>query len=235
MLIKAVASILGYKAELLTADQIMQLCAHLKLTGYQSKSKEEALRIIAVSKIHSELNDATGIAGDGAEKQPAKTKNCIFRLINVLFSDEMSAKFLKLGERKDKNTLDSGLAAYGDFLVRSLGQTPDIFYMFDGIDPSVKLSYSWSKLQEMYKALVKDYEFICNNHKKVATMMTSLIFATTRVKCTTYTCGCKKNQVSQILWLLSFLRKCLLRALTHHFAALPQQVLTQLIRPHWKV
>ena len=49
--------------------------------------------------------------------------------------------------------------------------------MFDGIDPSVKLSHSWSKLREIYKALVKDYEVICDNHKKVATMTTSLIFA----------------------------------------------------------
>jgi hypothetical protein len=93
MMIKSVASILGYKAELFTADQTRQLCAHLKLTGFRSKSKDEALRIIAVSKIHSELYNATGITGDGAEKQPAKTKNCIFRLINVLFSDEMSASW----------------------------------------------------------------------------------------------------------------------------------------------
>ena len=85
MMVKSVASILGYKAELFTADQIRQLCAHFKLTGYRSKSKDEALRIIAVSKIHSELYDATGITGDGAEKQPAKTKNCIFRRINALF------------------------------------------------------------------------------------------------------------------------------------------------------
>ncbi len=121
MMVKSVASILGCKAELFTADQIRQLCAHLKLTGYRSKSKDEALRIIAVSKIHSELYDATGITGDGAEKQKAKTKNCIFHLINVLFSDEMSAKFLKLGEKKDKNTLDSGLAAYDElFSARSL-------------------------------------------------------------------------------------------------------------------
>jgi hypothetical protein len=85
MMVKSVASILGYNFELFTADQIRQKCVHLKLTGYQRKSKDEALRIIAVSKIHSELYYAIGITGDGAEKQPAKTKNYIFRLINVLF------------------------------------------------------------------------------------------------------------------------------------------------------
>jgi hypothetical protein len=33
-----------------------------------------------------------------AEKVPAKTRNCSFRLINILFSDEMSPKFEKVGE-----------------------------------------------------------------------------------------------------------------------------------------
>jgi hypothetical protein len=90
MMAKSVVTILGYKAELFTADQIRQLCAHLKLTGYRSNSKDETLRIIAVSKLHSDVYDATGITGQGTnekEKQPAKTKSCVFCLINVLFSN----------------------------------------------------------------------------------------------------------------------------------------------------
>jgi hypothetical protein len=78
MMGKSVITILGYKAKLFTADQIMQLCAHLKLTGYWSRSKDEALRIVTASKIHSKLYDATEITGDGAEKQPTKTNSCIF-------------------------------------------------------------------------------------------------------------------------------------------------------------
>ncbi len=69
----------------------------------------------------------------------------------------MSAKFLKLGEKKDKNTSDSGLAAYDEFFwqeVYDKYQVSSTSYddlafedsMFDGIDPSVKLSHSWSKL-----------------------------------------------------------------------------------------
>jgi hypothetical protein len=48
-------------------------------------------------------------------KAPAKTKNCVFRLINILFSDVMSPKFVQLGEKKDKNILDSGLAANDEY------------------------------------------------------------------------------------------------------------------------
>jgi hypothetical protein len=73
--------------------------------------------------------------------------------------------------------LDTGLAAYDDFFwqevydkyqVSSTSYDDLVFEesMFDGIDPSVKLSHSWSKLREIYKALVKDYEVIHDNHKK---------------------------------------------------------------------
>jgi hypothetical protein len=54
-MVKSVVTILGYKAELFTADQIRQLCAHLKLTGYWRKSKDEALRIIVVSMVAQEV------------------------------------------------------------------------------------------------------------------------------------------------------------------------------------
>jgi hypothetical protein len=71
-----------------------------------------------VSKLHSDVLDSAGITGqcaDENEKQPAKRKCCVFCLINVLFYDEMSAKFLQLGERKDKNVLACGLAANDEF------------------------------------------------------------------------------------------------------------------------
>jgi hypothetical protein len=44
-----------------------------------------------------------------AKKVPAKTRNCSFWLINILFSDEMSPKFEKVGEWKDMELIDSGL------------------------------------------------------------------------------------------------------------------------------
>jgi hypothetical protein len=67
MVVKSVVTVLGYKAVLFTVAQIRQLCAHLKLTGYQNKSKDEALRIIAVCKLHSDAYDAAGITGQGTE------------------------------------------------------------------------------------------------------------------------------------------------------------------------
>jgi hypothetical protein len=80
MMVKSVIKIAGYTAEYFTADQIWQICAGLKLTGYRSKSKDEALRIIAISKIHADCYEYAGISNDkpSGDKPPAKTKNCIF-------------------------------------------------------------------------------------------------------------------------------------------------------------
>jgi hypothetical protein len=113
-------------------------------------------------KLHAASYDAMGNGNNKeAAKAPAKTKNCTFRLINVLFSDEISAKFISLGEKKSKNVLDSGLAGFDEYFWQYVSvQHPSTrsafddlaFYdkMLEGIDPSIKLSHSWSKLCEIY-------------------------------------------------------------------------------------
>ncbi len=116
-MVKSVIKIAGYMAEYFTADQIWLICAGLKLTGYRSKSKDEAMRIISISKNHVDCYEYVGISNDkpSGDKPPAKTKNCIIRLVNVLFSEEISAKFIRLDNKKDKNVLDSGLAANDEY------------------------------------------------------------------------------------------------------------------------
>jgi hypothetical protein len=121
------------------------------------------------------LSERPNVTSDA--KAPAKTKNCVFRLINVLFSDEMSPKFVQLGEKKDKTILDSGLAANNEYfwqeVVEKFQQTNVIYDciaftdpMFSGVDPSIKVEHSWSKLREIYKALTKSYGEVFDNHKK---------------------------------------------------------------------
>ncbi len=78
----------------------------------------------------------------------------------------MSSKFVQLGEKKDKNILDSGLAANDEYSWQEVVeryQETNVLYdfitftdpMFSGIDPSIKLEHSWSKLREIYKTLTK--------------------------------------------------------------------------------
>ncbi len=56
-----------------------------------------------MGKIHQSLTHFSEDHDDGPEpKTPVKMRNCVFRLINILFSDEMSPKFVRLGVRNDK-------------------------------------------------------------------------------------------------------------------------------------
>ena len=60
----------------------------------------------------SSVNPSSG-KSDG--KAPVKTRNCMFQLINILFSDEVSPKFEQPGARKDKSVLDSGLVGNDEY------------------------------------------------------------------------------------------------------------------------
>ncbi len=72
---------------------------------------------MVISKIHAQYYDAVRISKD-LLKAPAKTKNYIFSLINVMFSEDVSAKFIILGVKNDKDVFVSGLAGFEDFLAR---------------------------------------------------------------------------------------------------------------------
>jgi len=109
-------------------------------------------------KVHQSLYDASvPSSGKSDGKAPAKTRNCMFWLINILFSDEVSPKFEQLGARKDKSVLDSGLAGNDEYFWQEIAEKYQeknddydlLAYdhaFFDGVHPSVKLEHNWSKL-----------------------------------------------------------------------------------------
>ena len=177
-MVKSIATICGIDAMTFSTEQLRLICSSMKLSGYRSKPKAELLRIIAVGKIHQSLTHFSEDPNDGPEpKTPAKTRNCVFRLINILFSDEMSPKFVRLGVRKDKSILDSGLAGNDEYFwqevadkFQEMNENYDklghVHSLFLGIDPSVKLQHSWSKLRDIYKSLTKSYREVFENHKK---------------------------------------------------------------------
>jgi hypothetical protein len=177
-MVKSVLTICGIDAMQFNTEQLRQICSNMKLTGYRSKPKADVLRIIGVGKLHQAVyENMEGPSNTSDAKAPAKTRNCVFRLINVLFSDEMSPKFEQLGGKKEKNILDTGLASNDEYFWQevtdkykeanedydNLAFIEDIFL---GIDPSVKQDHSWSKLHEIFKGLTKSYAEIHENHKQ---------------------------------------------------------------------
>ncbi len=173
-MVKSVLTICGFDAMALNTEQLRQICGTLKIQGYRSKPKAEVLQIMAVAKLHQSFYEGEQ---EPQDKSPAKTRNCTFRLLNVLFSDKMSPKLEQLGARKKKEILDSGLAANDEYFwqeVMEKYQEVNEEYdelahtdsMFAGIDPSVKLPHSWSKLRDIYKGVTKCYAEVFENFKK---------------------------------------------------------------------
>jgi hypothetical protein len=179
-MVKASLTICGIDAILFSTEQLRTMCSVFKLTGYRSKPKEDLLQSIGVGKVHQSLYHATNpSSGNGKSdgKAPAKTRNCMFQLINILFSSEVSPKFEQLGARKDKSVLDSGLAGNDEYfwqeIAKKYQEKNDDYNLlaydnafFDGVDPSVKLEHNWSKLKEIFKNLTKSYGEVFGNHKK---------------------------------------------------------------------
>jgi len=111
-MVKAALTICGIDANLFITEQLHTICGVFKLTGYQSKPKANLLQIIGVGKVHQSLYDATDpSSGDGKSdgKAPAKTRNCMFQLINILFSDEVSV-------------LDFGLAGNDEYFWQEIAK-----------------------------------------------------------------------------------------------------------------
>ncbi len=178
-MVKSVATIYGIDAMSFGTEQLCVICAKLKLTGYCSKPKAELLRIIGVGCMHQSMYGTNLPVGTTTEleKVPAKTRNCSFWLINVLFSDEMSPKFEKVGEWKDKELIDSGLLSNDEFFWQEVSeryqescedfdQLAFEHPMFANVDPSIRLEHNWMKLCEIFKGLMKGYSEVYDNHKK---------------------------------------------------------------------
>jgi hypothetical protein len=197
-MVKSVLTICGFDAMALNTEQLRQICSTLKIQGYHSKPKAEVLRIMAVAKLHQSFYDGEQ---EPQDKSPARTRNCTFWLLNVLFSDEMSPKVEQLGARKKKEILDSGLAANDEYFwqeVMEKYQEVNEEYdepahtdsMFAGIDPLVKLPHSWSKLWDIYKGVTKSYAEVFENFKKSGNHDDFINF-----------CGAKSEVYYLYLWL----------------------------------
>jgi hypothetical protein len=125
------------------------------------------------------------------------------------FREEVSAKFISLGEKKDKNVLDSGLAGFSDFFGKMKLRNIKLASLHLMHLPSKmqcsKVSIhllSLTILGASYMIFIRCYQWTLKlsdrTTRKAATTMISLTFVTTKVKCATCTCGCRRNLTSPI-------------------------------------
>jgi len=113
----------------------------------------------------------------------------------------VAPKLEQSGARKKKDILDSGLAANDEYFWQEVmekyqqvneeyDELAHMDSMFAGVDPSVKLPHSWSKLQDMYKGVSKSYAEVFEKFKKSGSHDDFINF-----------CGSKSEVYYLYLWL----------------------------------
>ena len=101
-----------------------------------------------------------------------KEPQCSFRLLKILFTDEFSTKFAKLGDAATRYQLDTGKTGNDQYFWEEvcqafqesndsydtlLFQEDDVFASLD-VEMSVIVNHSWQKLRSIWKSLNAEYK-----------------------------------------------------------------------------
>jgi len=159
----------GIGASNLLSKDIRRICSVLKVKGVKNTSKEVMLQKLKDSffnqkqytRLSQEVNSRT-------RKEP----QCSFRLLNILFTDEFSTKFAKLGDAANQYQLDTGKTGNDQYFWEEvcqafqesnvtydtlLFQEDDVFASLD-LEMSVIINHSWQKLRSIWKSLNAEYK-----------------------------------------------------------------------------
>jgi hypothetical protein len=171
----------GMKWETLSVKNLRTICARLGFKGYKNANKVGIIEIIVkcckTKKVYASLweNDknATSIGNNGMTTR--KEVQCVFRLLNILFSDAFAAEFASIGDVADKQMLDTGKAGNNEMFWEHIqkafvnaGDNPDysclqfmddeVFCDKEHINPGRIVNHHWKKLRSMWKGVNSDYK-----------------------------------------------------------------------------
>jgi hypothetical protein len=102
----------GIQWEAMSVKNLRTVCARLGFKGYKNANKVGIISIIVkcckAKKLYDSLLDDNAITTTTSTR---KETQCVFRLINVLFSDAFAGQFISIGDVANRQMLDSGKAA----------------------------------------------------------------------------------------------------------------------------
>lgn len=162
-------SVLGISWELFSSKQLRTICSQLEVRGVKNAKKNDM-----IDKICGVYQNKKRLSGLQQDKAPRKEVQCVFRLINILFSDEFCEEFATLGNVADRALLDSGRAGNDEhFWVRvqssfvkphpeydllDFVMSDDVFLSQDHIDPGKIVNHDWKKLRSIWKGVNAEYK-----------------------------------------------------------------------------
>ena len=89
---------------------LRMICTQLKIRGVKSSTKEQMIKkLVLIHQIKSryaKVPETTDVSDAATRKEP----QCIYRLLNILFSDAFAEGFAQLGNVAARTELDAGKA-----------------------------------------------------------------------------------------------------------------------------
>lgn len=168
-----VGGVMGIEWKHLSSKQLRTVCSRLSVKGVKNAKKNDMVdRLIAFyenKKAYDKLENRQRLK----EKTPRQQAHCVYRLINVLFSDAFAADFANIGNVASRQLLDTGKAANDQHFwerVKSAYSSAETEYdnlrfltnehlhLFGQIDPSKSVDHEWHKLCSIWKSVNADYK-----------------------------------------------------------------------------
>ncbi len=143
-----------------SCDALKKECTKRKMKARKNTPKAERIRLLREhDRFLQTISDVVEeqFSGSVAAEEPRKTKHCIFRLLNVLFSDAFYERFSLIGNRVTRKELDEkSMSENSTFWIDvcKAFATDEHAYdglvssreQFSGIDPSSRENYRPVKL-----------------------------------------------------------------------------------------
>ena len=141
--------------------------------SYGQMKKEQLIESIISAYVNKDLYTSS--------EKTRKQRQCPYRLLNILFSDEFSEDFATVGNAATKHQLDAGVAVNSKgFWIRvqaffgskhpiydKMQFTDDNFFINTAIDPGENIqSHDWTKLRSIWADLNSKYKLSLYNFTK---------------------------------------------------------------------
>ena len=186
----------GHVVSLLKANQLRGICS--SLVGV-SKGLQQPKKAVLIERIryyrkqlegHKNLVAEVLIQNTEDPSAPRKEPQCVYRLLNILFSDQFATEFEALGNTSTREQLDTGTAASDkhfwihirDAFVDStdknhVSEYGDLRFKDDAafakdteyINPRVIVRHDWSKLRDIWKKVNAEYKIIISKFTQSGT------------------------------------------------------------------
>jgi hypothetical protein len=168
-------TMLGYRISDLSCKHMKKLCSRIEVKGVKNVKKADMIHRIITTHRNLKAYKTQEDLDINQENLGTTRKEvqCVYRLMNLLFSDGFATDFANIGKTSSRALLDSGMAgndqhfwvkvqkAFVDPTNIEFGifdfEGDEVFAGLDHIDPSRIVKHDWKKLRDIWKGLNADY------------------------------------------------------------------------------